>query len=70
MEPRTVVITEPRAVVRSLGAAALALLCAHVAGLFAEYGFGRDTLLGLVGLFDFDQERNVPTLFSASLFLV
>jgi hypothetical protein len=70
MEPRTVVIAEPRAVARFLATAAACLFAAHVAGLVAEYGFGRDTLLGLVPLFDLDQERNAPTLFSASLFLV
>jgi hypothetical protein len=46
------------------------LLGAHLSGLVVEYASGHDTLFGLVGLFDFDQERNVPTLFSASLFLL
>jgi hypothetical protein len=63
-------LVTPEGAVRFFGVIAVLLLAAHVGGLVAEYAFDRDTLLGIIPLVDFDQERNVPTLFSASLFLV
>ncbi len=46
------------------------LLLAHIAAMFSTYALEKDHLLGLVPLFDFDMEKNVPTLFSVCLLLV
>lgn len=45
------------------------LLAANLLGLVARYGFGHDHVYGLVALFDFDTEMNVPSLFSALMLL-
>lgn len=40
------------------------LVVAHLAGLVARFGFGYDTLMGVIPLFDLEHEGNIPTLFS------
>ena len=46
------------------------LLFANVAGIVSKYGFGHDSVYGLVNLFDFDQEMNLPTLYSSIQLIV
>ena len=60
----------PRRVGRLLAAAIALLLAAHSAGQIAKFAFGHDHLFGLVPLFYFDREGNVPTWFSATLLLL
>lgn len=67
--PAAPLTLNPSAVARSLGAVAVFLVLANLAGLFAKFGLGHDTVYGLVPLFDVDAEQNVPTLFSVILLL-
>jgi hypothetical protein len=53
-----------------LVACATFLLIAHVGCMCSTYLVGDRYLHGLVPLFDFDTERNLPTTFSAGLFLL
>jgi hypothetical protein len=46
------------------------LLFANVAGIVSKYGFGHDSVYGLVNLFDFDKEMNLPTLYSSIQLIV
>jgi hypothetical protein len=57
-------------VARFLFSAIVLLLCPHLIGLASTYFLGHDHVYGLVPLFDFGQERNLPTLFSTCLFLI
>lgn len=41
------------------------LLCSNIAGIISTYYFGHDYVFGIIPLFDFDQENNIPTLFSS-----
>jgi hypothetical protein len=41
------------------------LLCANLLGIVSKYYFNQGSVYGLVGLFDFDTERNIPTLYSS-----
>ena len=41
------------------------LLCANVTGLLLRDVFGHDYVQGLIYLFDFGRERNIPTAYSA-----
>ncbi|KQQ88331.1 hypothetical protein [Massilia sp. Leaf139] len=50
---------------RKLVAVALLLLLAHTGAMALKYYAGNDTAFGLVPLFDFYEERNVPTYFSS-----
>ncbi len=68
--PPTQVLLQPRTVIRILGAIALLLLAANVGGLLVTHVAGHDHLGGLIPFFDFDAEQNLPTFFSACLFLV
>lgn len=58
------------AIARFLGVIAAVLLLAHIGGLFSSFVLGHNNLKGLVLLFDFDEEKNIPTYFSALLMLV
>lgn len=55
---------------RILAGVSIFLLVAHIAAMFSTYAFEKDHVLGLVPLFDFDMEKNVPTLFSVCLLLL
>lgn len=55
-------------IVLALVACVIVLLVAHLGGVCSKFVFGQWN--GLVRLFDFDAERNLPTAFSASLFLL
>ncbi|MCB0346580.1 MAG: hypothetical protein KDD66_15785, partial [Bdellovibrionales bacterium] len=59
----------PRRVVALLAAVAFLLLLGNIGGIIAKYYFGHDHLHGLVPLFNFDEENNFPSLFSALLLL-
>ena len=48
----------------------LLLLSAHAIGLVMTYGFGHDHVWGLVPLFNFGLEANVPTFYESSLFML
>jgi hypothetical protein len=41
------------------------LLCANILGIISKYYFDHDHVYGLVGLFNFDTEKNIPTLYSS-----
>jgi hypothetical protein len=43
---------------------------AYIGGQISIYVFGHAGLLGLVGLFDLDQEANLPSWYSASVLLI
>lgn len=45
------------------------LLLGHAMGLVARFHFGRDTVFGLVLMFDMDMEMNLPTFFSSASLL-
>jgi hypothetical protein len=60
----------PGKVCRILIAVSLFLLFAHAAGIFSKFVFGKYYIFGLVPLFDFDMEKNVPTLFSVCLLML
>jgi hypothetical protein len=49
---------------------ACAVLAAHCLAMVSKYGFGRDHVLGLVPMFDFYEENNIPTYFSSINLLV
>jgi len=55
---------EPKKTVCLFILIASGLLFAHVCGLFSTYYFGHPRVYGLVRLFDFDAEQNVPSLYS------
>lgn len=63
-------ITLDPARIRAMWFASIAvLLVAHAAGQIARFRFGHDYLIGLVPLFYFDREGNVPTWWSAAALL-
>lgn len=43
----------------------LFLLCANILGLVSVHYFNHDTVFGLIDLFDFDTEKNIPTIYSS-----
>ncbi len=66
-EPITI---SPRRVLRFLLAIAGALLLGHALVTLAEFGFGRDLVLGFRRLLDFTGEGNAPAWYSSLLFLI
>lgn len=48
----------------------LFLLCANIIGVVSKFYFGHDTVYGLVDLFNFDIEKNIPTLYSSIALIV
>jgi hypothetical protein len=61
------IILDPSAVARALGAVAVLLVLASIAGQLTKYLTGHDQVYGLVRLFYVDEEQNIPTLFSVFL---
>jgi len=59
-----------RSVAQYLFLAIAFLLFANLVGLCFKYLVGHDYVYGLVPLFDFDTESNIPTLFSTFLLLI
>lgn len=64
------VVFGPGKVCRILIVVSLFLLLAHMAGVFFKFVLGKYYIFGLVPLFDFDMEKNVPTLFSVCLLML
>ena len=60
----------PRRVLRILLAIAGLLLLGHALVTLAEFGFGRDHVLGFRRLLDFNGEGNAPAWYSSLLFLL
>ncbi len=58
---------KPSAVARILGSVAFLLVLASIAGQYSKLELGHDYVKGLVTLFDFDEEQNIPTFFSVLL---
>ena len=48
----------------------LFLIGAQIIGLIMAYGFGHRRLFGLIPLFNFNTEQNIPTLFNTLLFIL
>ncbi len=46
------------------------LLCANCIGLIIKFYFGHDHVYGLIPLFDFNTEKNIPTFYSACALIV
>ncbi len=57
--------TSPKIVLLVLLGVVLFLLAANVAGIIAKFYLGHPYVFGLVSLFNFDTEANVPTIYSA-----
>jgi hypothetical protein len=60
-------VLNPARVTRVLTCAAVLIVSVGVGTQCVKYLLGFDHLLGLVGLFDLDYERNIPALFSVCL---
>jgi hypothetical protein len=67
---RPTVTLEPKRVAFVLGIIIAALLAAHCIGLVMSHVFHHDHIYGLVPLFHFGMEQNVPTFFSTLLILI
>ena len=61
---------KPKKVVVILGTIITCLILANLGGLVSTHYLGHDYLFGLVPLFDLDQERNIPTLYSSIAILL
>lgn len=59
----------PGMVAKVLASVVLVLTVFHVLTLVSVFYFDQPKLFGLVPLFNFDSENNIPSLFSAALFL-
>lgn len=55
----------PKLILRVLLLIISILLCAHVLGILSEFALGHNNVYGLIPLFDFDIENNIPTLYSS-----
>ncbi len=60
----------PRRTVAIVGAIAVLLVCAGTMALVSKYGFGHDTVRGLVPLFDLDEDNNIPAYYEAATLLL
>jgi hypothetical protein len=69
-EPVQPVRLNPSRICRALAVIAFVLLLADIALQLSKFLLGHDSLRGLVRLFDLDDERNVPTFFSALLMII
>ena len=63
------ILVRPRTAAIVLGSVVLLLTICHTLTLFSVFYFDQPKLFGLVPLFNFDSENNIPSLFSAALFL-
>lgn len=63
------ILVRPRTIAKILAWAVLALTIFHLLTLVSIFYFDQPKLFGLVPLFNFDSENNIPSLFSAALFL-
>lgn len=55
----------PKTIFKYLLYIILFLLCANIVGLVFKFYFGHNYVYGLVPLFDFNHEKNIPTLYSS-----
>lgn len=58
-------IDDLKSVRRKIFVLACFVLAAHCLAMVSKYVFGRDFVFGIVPLFDFYEEHNIPTYFSA-----
>ncbi|WP_290871655.1 hypothetical protein [Aquabacterium sp.] len=63
-------VLQPKAVLHFLLKVIGVLLVANLLTLVAKHGLGRGALFGLVPLFNFNDERNIPTLYSSVALLL
>ena len=71
MERKINIEIHPKKVFAYLLVVITVLLFANILGIVSKYYFGHNSVYGLVKLFDFDTEKNIPTFYSAmALFLV
>ena len=61
---------EPREVFLKLLYFIIALLILNVIGIIYKFNFDPDLIYGIIRLFDFNQEKNIPTFYSSLTFLV
>ena len=59
----------PKVVFKKLVCLIVILLFLNILGLISKFYFGHDHVYGLVSLFDFDTEQNIPTFYSATAIL-
>ncbi len=59
----------PKSVFARLLIIVAVLLSLNIIGIISSYGFNHNSVHGLVALFDFDTEANIPTFFSALVLL-
>lgn len=65
--PNYQISVSPAAVGRTLAILICCLLAASMLGQISRFEFGRDQVLGLVRLFNVNQESNIPTFFTVLL---
>ncbi|WP_303449626.1 hypothetical protein [Colwellia sp. 1_MG-2023] len=46
------------------------LLCANILGLVSRFVFDHDYVFGIIGLFDFNTEKNIPTFYSSIALII
>lgn len=63
------IVLRPSTLVRVLGALAIFLIVASIAGQLMKYFGGHPNVYGLVRLFYVEEERNIPTFFSGLLLM-
>jgi hypothetical protein len=63
-------VLTPKNVTRKLLTCVAVLLVFHLITLYLRFGLGHLSLHGMIPMFNFDDERNVPTLFSGFLILL
>ncbi len=61
---------QPGDVFKKLTLAITVLLFMNTLGLISKFQFDHDNVYGLITLFDFNQEKNIPTLFSSFLLII
>ena len=64
------IVIKPSTVLKLLLSIILLLLSVHVIGLIFRLYFGHDYLSSIVNLFDFNSERNIPTLYSSLALII
>lgn len=65
MERFGIRIDDMKSLHRRIFLLACVVLAAHCLAMLSKYGFGRDQVFGLVPMFDFYEEHNIPTYFSS-----
>ncbi|OUS26774.1 hypothetical protein A9Q99_16270 [Gammaproteobacteria bacterium 45_16_T64] len=60
----------PKKILVTLCVVIFALMLLNLLGIVSKFGFDHDYVYGLVPLFDFDTEKNIPTFFSACMLML